>query len=26
MSRPIDAVDGTLARYGLVVVLAWFGL
>jgi uncharacterized membrane protein YkgB len=26
MSRPIDAVGGTLARYGLVVVLAWFGL
>jgi uncharacterized membrane protein YkgB len=26
MNRPIEAVGGTLARYGLVVVLAWFGL
>jgi uncharacterized membrane protein YkgB len=26
MSRPVDAVGGTLARYGLVVVLAWFGV
>jgi reactive chlorine resistance protein C len=26
MSRPIDAVGGILARYGLVVVLAWFGV
>jgi uncharacterized membrane protein YkgB len=26
LSRPIDAVGGTLARYGLVVVLAWLGL
>lgn len=26
MNRPVDAVGGTLARYGLVVVLAWFGL
>ena len=26
MNRPIDAVGGTLARYGLVVVLAWFGV
>jgi uncharacterized membrane protein YkgB len=26
MSRPIEAVGSTLARYGLVAVLAWFGL
>jgi uncharacterized membrane protein YkgB len=26
MSRPVDAVGATLARYGLVVVLAWFGV
>jgi uncharacterized membrane protein YkgB len=26
MNRPNDAVGGTLARYGLVVVLAWFGV
>jgi uncharacterized membrane protein YkgB len=26
MSRPMDALGGTLARYGLVVVPAWFGL
>jgi uncharacterized membrane protein YkgB len=26
MNRPIEADGGTLARYGLVVVLAWFGL
>lgn len=26
MNRPFNAVGGILARYGLVVVLAWFGV
>jgi len=26
MNRPNDAVGAILARYGLVVVLAWFGV